>query len=578
MSLCITGNLEMIKKAVLFLFLAVVALADIILYRGNYLYYQATERTANLDRKIRLLEKGQTGMTWNSLLALESAKTYFERGVIQLGDPNRRDDDFRRAYDCFLQSLSLNPLSAAAHFYFAQALQYMEFVGLPVRENSLDEYKKSARLSGQDAEIFAAAGKALLSRWPSLSSEDQQMALDIVRSSLAGKDLAKTRAVLELWFLHIRDYAVIEKVLPQDAAVDRLFAQFLGERSLSREERVRVLSRAEELDFRRAKNDAAVGQAALSLFHIQEAAAHLKSALAGLQGVFFYQNLANQSPIDPLEFNETLKAVLLALAKCRIEESRKIEGALNDLRSYLKLEDQLAGATNLENFLKERSLIGDRAGSSLKNLSVFSFELLLAYKQNRYRDIIQAGQALESSVLVVPQGVRGDYADILELVGDACQKLDDLYESNNFYKKASDLQGPNIVLLAKMMKNFERLNDLDGLKTVGQAIQRIIEAGLPASEETIPLGDAYLRKLSLDGRKYRLNLIFSESASEPLPFLSVFFNGLVVWEDYLQGHILSLDLASAVGDNTLRIQALNIPLKILRLSLTSLEDPATVLR
>lgn len=561
------------KKAAVLFFLFIAALADAILYRGNYLYYRAKERTPNLNRKISILEKGQPATAWNDLLALESAKAYFERGVNRLGDPERRDQDFRRAYNRFLRSLTLNPLSAAAHFYFAQALQYMELMGLPVQDSSLPEFKRSARLSGQDAEIFAEVGKALLARWPRLSPEDRKMTLDIVKASLAGKDLAKTRAVLDLWHLHVGDYEAIENVLPLDAAVNRLFAQFLAERSLSRGERVRVLAKAEELDFIKAKNDAAAGQAALSLFRLKDAEARFQSALAELRGIYFYQNLDNRSRIDPLEFNRTLKAVTLALAKCKIEETRNLEAALGELRTYLKLEDELAGAANLENFLRERGLLGDKEGPILKNLSLLSFELQLAYKQNRYRDVIQAGQALESGVLVIPQGGKKDYEDILELVGDACQKLNDLYESNSFYKKSADLQGPNIALLAKIMKNFERLNDQEGLETVGQAIQKVIAADLSAGAATIAAGEAYTRNLPLDGRKYRLTLSFSETAAEPFPFLSVFFNGRVVWEDYLESPTLRLDLASNGGANTLRILALNGPLTLLKISLAPPGDP-----
>ena len=563
----------MIKKTVIFILLSIAALADVVLYRGSSLYDRAKERSSNIEIKIRILEKGQTLPAWNNLFDLELAKAYFGRGVSRLGDPQLRDRDFRKAYDRFLRSLSLNPFSAATHFYFAQALQYIQLTGLPVRENSLEEYKKAARLSGRDTEIYAEVGKALLACWPRLSPEDKLLALDIVKESLVGNDLGRTTAVLEQWDLYIKDYAVMEQVLPEDAAVYRLFARFLGERSLSREERVKYLCRAEDLEFHKAKNELIAGQNALAVFHVQEALEHFRSALAKLQSIHFYEDLVNQSLIDYLDFKNTLKAVYLAMAKSKIEETRTIEAALGDLHAYLNLEDQLSGASSLENFLKERGLLEEKSILTLKNLSLFSFELFLTFKQNRYRDVIQAGQALESSALVIPQGAKTDYAAVLELVGDAYQKLDYLYESNNFYKKSTDIEGPKVSLLAKMIKNYERLNDTEGLQQADQIIHKMAAADTLPAETTIPLGGAYAQSFSLDGRRFRLSLSFQEASPEAFPFLSILFNGRVVWEDYLKDPVLSLDLPSEVGPNALRIQALNGPATLLKMTVAFGDEP-----
>jgi len=567
----------MIKKTAIFILLSIAALADVVLYRGSSLYDQAKERTSNIEKKIRILEKGQTLLAWNNLLDLELGKAYFDRGVSRLGDPQLRDRDFEKAYDRFLRSLTLNPFSAAAHFYFAQALQYIQLTDFPVPENSLEEYKKAARLSGRDTEIYAEVGKALLVRWPSLSPEDQLLALDIVKESLGGKDLERITVVLEQWDLHIKDYAVMEKVLPEDAAVYRLFARFLGERSLSREERVKYLCRAEELEFHRAKNELIAGQNALGVFHVQEASERFRSALAGLQNIYFYQDLVNQSLVDHLDYKNTLKMVYLAMAKCKIEETRTIEAALGDLHAYLNLEDQLSGAPDLESFLKERGLLEEKSILTLKNLGLFSFELFLTYKQNRYRDVIQAGQALESSALVIPQGAKKDYAAVLELVGDAYRKLDYLYESNNFYKKSADVEGPKVSLLAKMIKNYERLNDTEGLQRADQTIHNMVAADTLPAETTIPFGGAYAQSFSLDGRRFRLSLSFQETSPEAFPFLSILFNGRVVWEDYLKDPVLSLDLPSEVGPNTLRIQALNGPATLLKMTLAFGDEPGNIL-
>ena len=562
------------KRAVLAM-LVVIALADIFLYRGNYLYYKAKERTANIDGKIRVLEQDQGLIPLNDLVPLELGRSYFERGVNRLGNPERRDQDFKKAYGQFLRSLTLNPFSSDAHFYFAQSLQYIELTDLGVPDNSLAEYKKAARLSGRDTEIYTEVGKALLSRWPGLLPEDRRYALQIVKEILAGRDLEKTADVLDLWSLHIKDDAAIEEVLPEDALVFRLFARFLGERSLSREERLEYLSRAEGLEFEKAKKEISAGQNALSALRVKDASALFQSVLAALQNIHFYQDLAGQSRIDLLDYKNAFKTAALGLAKCKIEETRRIEDALPDLRSYLDLEDQLPGAGDLEKFLKERGLLEDRSRLTPKNLAVFSFELFLAYKQNRYRDVVQAGQALESGALLIPEGGKADYAGVLEIIGDSYQKLDYLYESNNSYKKSLEISGPDVALFVKMRKNYERLNDVPALRTIDQAIQKLASAmDMSSGEADIAPAEAYARTLLLAGRKVRLSFNFEEALPEPYPYLSVIFNGRVVWEDYLKDPILSLVLPSEPGPNILNIRALNRPLKLLKAIQTSGEEPS----
>ena len=563
------------KKRIILAGLVVVALADIFLYRGNYLYYKAKERTANFDKKIRVLEQDQAIIPINDLVPLELARAYFERGVNRLGDLERRDQDFEKAYGQFLRSLTLNPFSPDAHFYFAQSLQYIQLTEIGARDDSLAEYKKAARLSGRDTEIYTEVGNALLSRWARLLPEDRRYALQIVKEILAGNDLEKAAAVLDLWNLHVKDYAAIEEILPENAPIFRLFARFLGERSLSREKRLEYLSRAEELEFEKAKNELSAGQNALSALRVKDASVLFRSVLATLQNIHFYQDLAGQSRIDLLDFKNALKAASLALAKCKIEETRRIEDALPDLRSYLDLEDQLSGAGDLEKFLKERGLLEDQSRLTPKNVAVFSFELFLAYKQNRFRDVVRAGQALESGVLLIPEAAKADYAGVLEIIGNSYQKLDYLYESNNSYKKSLEVAGPNIALFLKMRKNYERLNDIQALRTIDQAIQELESAmDMSLGEEDISPAGAYTRTLYLGGKKTLLSFSFGEALPEPYPYLSVFFNGRIVWEDYLKDPVLSVVLASEPGPNILSIQALNRPVKLFKIIQTGAQEPS----
>ncbi len=565
------------KRQVLGVLLGIAALLDVLIYRGNYLYYKAKERTANIEIKIRVLEKGRRIMVMNSLVDLELGKAYFDRGVNRLGDLDRRDQDFEKAYDRFLRSLKMNPFSPEGHFYFAQSLQYMEFMDFSTPDNSLEEYKKAVRLSGRDTEIYAEVGKAMLARWPGLSAVDRRLTLEILKEILASKNLEMTTAVLNLWHAYVKDFTVMEKILPDDAAVYRRYAEFLGERSSSREERLKYLSLAESLEFQKARNELSAGLSDLSVFRIKDATTRFHSALARLQGIHFYQDLVQANLIDHLEFKNALKAASLALAKCKIEETRSLKDALPSLRSYLDLEDQLSGAAGLEKYLKERSLLEDESGLTPKNLPLFSFQLLLAYKQNRYRDVVQAGQALESSVLLIPEGAKNEYAGILELIGDSYQKLDYLYESNNFYRKSSAIVGPGIGLLVKIRKNLARLNDTEGLRTIEREIQKIASGKeILASGTIMAPGEMLTRVLTLDGKSIRLSLSFEEALPEPFPLLSISFDGRIVWENYLMEPALSLVLPSKVGSNNLGIQVFNRPVKLLNIALATGIEPSAL--
>jgi len=350
----------------------------------------------------------------------------------------------------------------------------------------------------------------------------------------------------------------VEKVLPRDRTVYRQFAQFLGERSLDRAARIRFLSQAESLDFQDARNESAAGTNALQQFKLKEAEAHFRKALASLTGIVFYQSLVPQALIDPLEYQTLRKDIFLGLAKCRIEETRNLGSAVPDLRAYLALEERPSAVAELERFLKERGFMPDKNAAAPKDLVQTSFEALMSFKQNRFRDIVDVGLSLEQSFLVIPEAMRPEYARILELVGDSYQKLDFIYESNRFYDKARSIGGDNLALLLKVRRNFERLNDGNGLKAVHAEIAKILTpAEVRPASPTLAKGAAFGQGLVLDGGRAVLTLDFEAAAGEPKPLISIFLNGQIVWEDYLAESPLVLRQATGMGLNMLRIVPVN---------------------
>jgi len=561
----------MIKRLIGIALAVIIGFLDLSQYRSQARVDRARLRTSNSEREIGILESGSNFIPWNDRLYYELGKAYFQSGVGHLQDAANRDSDFRISHRYYLRALILNPLSAAAHFDFAQALQYMSYFDLGISEDPLEEYKKAAKLSGANPQIYAATGKIMFARWAMLSPEDRDYAQDVVRTVLLGQPSAEdVETFLGLWELNVKDLAVLDKILPQNAGIYRQVARFLGERSLSRDERIRFLSQAEVLDFKTARNELAAGQRAMEGLKLEEARARFRESRSALDRIVFAQNLIGKDLIDRLEYRDLMKSVLLGLAKCSLEETRRLDGAIDDLTAYLELEDKSSAIGELEMFLKERNIIEAKTDVNVQDFNRFLFEVFLGFKQNRFREIIQAGLSLERNLLVIPEAMKPDYVKVLELIGDSYRKLDYLYESNNFYTKALETGGPDVELYLKMRKNFERLNDRDRLKSLDKSVQAL----LPAAEENLSkkvlTKDApFAREFILDGRKFILTIVFEGPGPEPLPLISVLYNGQLAWEDYLSQPELKLTLPSEIGRNSLKVTVENRSISLKKLKIVA---------
>ncbi len=131
----------------------------------------------------------------------------------------------------------------------------------------------------------------------------------------------------------------------------------------------------------------------------------------------------------------------LGIVRVRLETAQTLEEALPELQDYMAVEDEAAAFSDLEKALRERRLIDAKPDPSGRNLGRLAFELDLAIRQNRSREVTGFGQSLEAGLVMITEAVRADYARLLETIGDAHQKLDYLYESNRFYAKAKDMLG-----------------------------------------------------------------------------------------------------------------------------------------
>jgi hypothetical protein len=548
----------MSRRILFLIILAAVSAADVALFRVADSVARV-KKEISAEARIAILEKVPAGIRLNDEFYRLLGKAHFDAGSEQMGRAAIRDAHFQAAQTALRKSLALNPLSAAAHFDLAQGLEYFNLVGIPSDLRPFEEYLNAARLGVQDPEIIDASGRLLFSKWSALNTAEKRLTQNLLRTIMAGGKEEKWEDIFNIWALYVQDYDVLKSILPAQAAADRGLALFLAERSLDRTERIEALVRAESLEFNQARSAYAEGRREFQSFNMKEAEAQYRRGLGLLQGIRFYQRLAGRAVIDAAEVRTLRRTLALGVVECRLEKSVPFDEILPDVLLYLEVEDSVAGVGDLEQLLRARRLIGARMDAAGKDLRRLTLEMRIAFKQNRFQEISEAGQALVNGILIVPEAARKNYAEVLELVGDAYQKLDFLYESNAFYEKARAADGGGIAILFKLQRNFERLNDAAGLRAIEADLRKSAASQTgDGSAVVVPKGTALARTIQLDGREIRLALHLEWNEAAPRPYLAINFNGLVIWEDFApENGILGLDLTPRLGENRLEIQPWN---------------------
>ena len=556
------------KKAVLILALAALAVMQSAVYWNMHLLYRAKDGAAGAQEKARVLKRAARVYPWNDDVEFELGKAAFETASESLGTPPERDAALGASVRHFSRALRLNPGSAAGHVHLAQSLQYMSYLGLPVPAAYFDEYKKAASLTGHNSQVYAEVGKVLMAGWESLRPEEKSFALEILKKTLAGKNETRLMDILEIWNLHGRDYAAIEQALPEDPGILRAYAGFLGDKGLSLDVRQRALARAELLDFSAARSELDQGQRKFEYLETEEAAARGSSCLKRLGSIVFYQDLIREQLISPQEYAQVHKAAYLLLAKTQIERTRTLADPDGFLAAYLALEDQPLAVGEFEKFLTERGLLGDGPDASSRptDLRVLTLELELDFKQNRYRDITRNGETLEKRPLIIPEAGRVFYARILELVGDSYMKLDYLYEAEKSYSKALSAGRDGLDDLFRLERCYARLNDETKLAGIGRRI-----AALLTPPETVvgrrPLEKGRPVELALfcEGQPLILIVTFENPAPGSRPLLRALFNGRVVHEGYAEGGALTIPVTPIPGANTLVLESASGTVTLIKL-------------
>jgi len=555
--------MNILKRILFIIMLLAIAGVDFLIYWNIRLYNHAGD-LKDSEGKIEVLNKANQFYPFNDLVYYELGKAYYVLGSQNLTDRTKSESYLQESIDNYEYSIRLNPASYLAHYRLAETINIISYISPPEGLSAFEEYKKVALLLGHNHPFFYEVGKILLSRWNELSEEERDFTIEVLERIAAEKNNEKLQSLMQIWDMEVKDYNVMQRLLPEDAWIYRMYARFLGEKSLSLEERHKFLARAEHLEFETAKNRFVSGENELLYYRVKEAFNQFNSCLDILRRIRFYQNLTSQNLIDLSEFNELQKRVFLNLAKCRIEEGAEFKEVEDYIYKYLSYEDKVSAVNELESYLTRRNIIKEKLDPDFDNLDHLYFQMFLYFKQSRYRDIARVGRLLQQSLVVIPEERKKPYIKILHLIGDSLQKLDFVYDASEFYLKAQEIEKDNLDTLLKLLQNYERLGETAKIENIKEEMEKVISSqDIDMKNRTINKGQSISRKIILDGREIQLDLYFRSIQAGIKPLLAVLFNDQVVYEDYLQRESISIPLVSKAGENTVQIVAVNRPAELI---------------
>lgn len=559
------------KKILPLLGLAALVLLQAAVFWNGRLLWKGRAVADAPDEKVRLLRRAEAVFPWNSAVAFELGKIYFERGAEALGDPEARDRSFRLSVESFLLSLRLAPGVAAVHFHLAQTLLYMSYLPDAAPLPYFEEYRRAARLTGHNSQIYFDVGKVMLGRWTSLAPDEKEFAVEVLRRSLAGRDEDRLAEVLETWRLEVGDYGLVSRILPDDAGSLRAYARFLGERGLGLEERRSALARAEALDLAAAKSAVDEGRREAESYRLAEAADRYRAALAALDRIKFYPTPAGTPSVDPKDFEALRRTARRLLATARIEATRSLVDEDGAIAAYLSGGDEFTALGEFERFLEERGLIGEgpTAKTAFKDLPTLAFRMTLDFEMNRYRDIVRIGDLLAASSIVVGPSGRPSYVRILRLIGEADLKLDYVYEAERYFKMALEAEPEDFDALLGLEKCYGRLNDEARAAEVRATVARLTgPAVVDLGGRSLPKGRTFGLDLLAAGRPETLRIdLGSETPGSPA-LVAVFLNGRLAWENNGDTGPIVLVAGLKPGRNFLEIEAVGDAVRLVSVTRT----------
>ncbi len=560
------------KRAVLTGILILGAVVSILTYAGLHAAFSARNLDMDDDARLALLEKSHSLFPFNAEGLEQAGRIRLDRAAGNPADFGKAQTDLLAAYRDFQRDLKLNPCSALGHFYYARTLSLMKFIPGYGQEAPFPEYQKAAELAGPNRQLRKEIGLALFNQWERLPVRQRSFTEGLLKQSLTPQDMAGFQEILYLWYLNVRDYGVMDRIMPSSAEFARAYAQFLGDRSMSLEARHKALVTAEDLDFGNATAEYDAAQTLSKYGQLAEAASHLERCRRFLGEIKFFASLEGKQDVGASVEKKNIlwKSATLALAQAKLEKDRKLEDAEPALREFLNLDISYSDVTALDAYLKDLRIIPESdSDASLKDIRRLSFEVLLMFRLHKYRQIVSLGSQLQRSVMVPDAATRRDLSEIFTLVGDSYLKLDFVYEPEGFYQRALELAPDDLGILSRMKKYYERRNETDKINEVDRLLGNVLSGGQVLKEpRLLAKGAALEQSLLLGGsqKQIRVAVQLGFLPGNPKPLVSVYLNDRVIWEDYAAQPEIDLQMGTMEGLNKLEVRAVNGPVAVSKLN------------
>ncbi|MCJ7682599.1 MAG: tetratricopeptide repeat protein [Candidatus Aminicenantes bacterium] len=540
--------------------IAAAAVFCVLNFWNGELFRRAQGKNDDLPKKIRLLEKANRFYPWNFEVWQELGIAHFMsfQRLLQQMDKDLGEEHLKQSADAYRRSIRLNPTNALSHYYYAQTLSFLQTLASDTPD-PIGEYTRAVLLAGHNSDIHYQAGLIFLGRWDSVSEEDRTFMAANLQRILAGPKRGRFETVLSTWQMAGLDTSVMRSILPRDPGLYRRYAQFLGERSLSLEERQWALAEAEAMTFAQAQQDVMDAHAEFESYRFPEAERGFNRALGWLRSIRFYRYPSGEAAAFSLEeYRALLSSVLLQLVKSKIEQGRALKETETELMDFIEQEPSVSAVTELRDFLVDRNAMEEKPGENFDDWNSLYFQILLLYRQNGYREIIRLGRVLKDALIVVSPLWKERYASVVHLIGEANLKGGYLYDAEEFFQRAMEQAPDRLETLIGLRDVYDRLNDTVKGKEVESRISALMTRGaVMTGPVAIGRQKPWSYTFLSDGTERRLSLRFVRTASRVKPLLSILFNGLLVMETFLDESSLSLSLPTQIGENELILELLN---------------------
>lgn len=525
--------------------LVAIGVVDFLVYRSSDLYWKA-RGIADPEMKIRTLQKADKIFPWNDLVCYELGKAHFGLGMQGLNEGQDAGFHVRESVKNLERGIRINPASPFGHFYYAQSLQYENLLTQSPSDRIFAEFYNAAKLAGENREILFDVGKRLLIHWKVLKEEERNFVREILVTALQWKPVDKYPALLNLWHLNVGDVGVMESIMPEDPRIYRMFGSYLGEKSMCLEDRHRILSRADHLEFAIQKNLLTAGDRELGRSNWNEANKFFRWCLGNLPKIRFFHKISGQYPLVDSEFQRVYACANLGLARSILESGGGVEDARKYLLAYLEIEND---GNSLKDF--ESTLVRNK-------ISDINILLLLYHKQGYYQEVVDTMGKMQSQALS---------AKSLYIIGNASQKVGKQQDAAVYFDRSLGMDAKNLKTLLPIRQFYQNSNNKDEILQIDDMIDKAVASKQRNfSDLVINKQKEYSWQFSFDGKDINIDLYFKRTYADQMPLITIEFNREVVWDDFLEEERLSVPVKTVVGKNNLRISAVNHPVILKKIS------------